>query len=350
VDARDQSNAPAVPAVAGNEHAPAFATAVDSQNIERQGARAPSLVRTILGDAGHAVIDIPQEIYQAGADSLHNIYAGLNPFSAEAKADFDKRMKATTPGDALAAYLESQKRLGRGLLGIPQFLGAPITGASRSLLGHPLHALDAAMRDLAVRIHGEDKIRRAEEARGDSPGGRTYDDAKATVDQLMMGLAPRGGGLRAPPAPMTRALPAPQETLALPPPRPQLALPAPPSYPALSGPPPGTQQSWEGLIHSGLVPEGGMVAYRTWGGETAQQGWWLSPESPASSSAAIRDLSLQPDNPAQYVSRVYIPEGTRIQWGRAASAFNQPGGGRQIWLTEDIPNGNYGPPVPLRPK
>jgi hypothetical protein len=279
-------DAPPAPAVAGDAQGPGLAAAVGNPNIERQGDRIraaaakrplpPALVRTIFDDAGHAVTDIPHEIYQAGADALRNINAGLNPFSAERRADLVKSAEAATPGDALAAYLESRKRLGRGLLGIPELLVSPITGASRSLLGHPLHALDAAMRASAVAMFGEDKVRQGEEARGDSLGGRTYDDAKATVDQLMMGLAPRGGGLRAPPAPMTRALPppiepiigegggiprvdtrsvppppvnppsaasdllrpprlplpalpAPQEMLALPPPRPQLALPAPPT-------------------------------------------------------------------------------------------------------------------------
>jgi hypothetical protein len=295
VDARDQSTAPAGSSDA--PLAPALAAAVGNQHIARQGDRIraaaatrplpPALVRTIFDDAGHAVTDIPHEIYQAGADALHNMNAGLNPFSAERRADLVNSAKAATPGDALAAYLESQKRLGRSLLGIPQFLGAPITGASRSLLGRPLHALDTTMRDLAVRIHGEGKVRQAEEARGDRPGGQTYEDAKATADSLMMGLGPRGGGLRAPPAPLTRALPppiepiigegggvprvdargvppppihppsaasdlvrppslplpalpAPQEMLALPPPRPQLALPAPPAFPpfAFDGPRP----------------------------------------------------------------------------------------------------------------
>jgi hypothetical protein len=53
---------------------------------------------------------------------------------------------------------------------------------------------------------------------------------------------------------------------------------------------------------------------------------------------------------------VYIPEETQIQWGKAApvqwdkTVPALPGGGDQIWLVDDIPNGNYGSGMPLRAK
>ncbi len=104
---------------------------------------------------------------------------------------------------------------------------------------------------------------------------------------------------------------------------------------------------WSGMIYSGPVPEGGMVGFRTWGGQAEQRGNWLSPTAPVSSNAAIRDLSLWPGNTAEHVSGVQIPPATQIQWGTAAPAFGQPGGGRQIELLERIPGESYGPGIPL---
>ena len=137
---------------------------------------------------------------------------------------------------------------------------------------------------------------------------------------------------------------------ALPPPPHRLAQPAPPSYPLLVGPPSGTQQSWEGTIFSGLVPKGGRTAYRVWGPGVREDGFWLAPNRPASRSTFIRDLAPPPENPAEYVSPVRIPGGTRIQWGKAAEAFGHPGGGDQIQLLKRLPAENYGPREPLSPE
>lgn len=250
VDARDRSNAaagpadaPPAPALAGDAQPPALEAAVGNPNIERQGARIraaaatrpppPALVQagadrfaqglhnTALR-AAKAVTDIPNEISAAGADALHNINAGLNPFSAERRADLER------------SYWESQKGLGRGLLGIPELLGAPITGVARSVLGHALETLP----------------------------GFTYDAAKQIVDKSLIGLGPGRGGLpRTPRVPIERSLAPPVEPLvrdvdaqsrpalapnllqpptlplpALPAPPSVLALPQPPKMPALSGP------------------------------------------------------------------------------------------------------------------
>ncbi|MDK4741396.1 hemagglutinin repeat-containing protein [Rhizobium sp. CNPSo 3464] len=115
---------------------------------------------------------------------------------------------------------------------------------------------------------------------------------------------------------------------------------------ALEGPAAGTQAAWSGAITAGTVPEGGMVAYRIWGGGSSQLGGWLSPILPESSAAARSLLALPPANSAQFVSKVFIPAGTQIQYGVAASAFGQTGGGIQILLLDRIPMSNFGPGLP----
>jgi hypothetical protein len=116
---------------------------------------------------------------------------------------------------------------------------------------------------------------------------------------------------------------------------------------ALEAPAVGTVQAWSGSITAGAVPEGGMTAFRVWGGESAQAGSWLSPVAPESASAARSLLALPAENSAAFISEVTIPAGTQIQFGTAASAFGQAGGGIQIQLLERIPLSNFGPGVPL---
>jgi hypothetical protein len=106
---------------------------------------------------------------------------------------------------------------------------------------------------------------------------------------------------------------------------------------------------WRGVITSGPVPSGGMVAHRVWGGASAQHGAWLTPTSPTSSGSARSILALPSGNTAEFVSAVNIPGGTWIQYGTAASAFGQPGGGQQIQLLERIPGHSFGPGMPLPP-
>jgi len=203
----EEANPPSL-APADTDQQPDVSAAIGSPNIERQGVRARAIA-AMRPPPPPAIADIGPEIYRAGADAIHSINAGLNPFSAEALAGIAAEVKTATPTDALARYWENEKRVGRGLLGIPQLAAAPLTGISRSLGGHALQWFDAnVMRKLAVKMFGEDKVRQIEQARG-SPGGLSYEDAKHAVDQIMMGLGPRGGMPRARLAPTTRALPPP---------------------------------------------------------------------------------------------------------------------------------------------
>jgi RHS repeat-associated protein len=116
---------------------------------------------------------------------------------------------------------------------------------------------------------------------------------------------------------------------------------------ALTGPKAGTEQPWSGPITAGAVPDGGLTAYRIWGGDTPQNGAWLSPIAPDSSEAARSLLALPPQNSAEFISVVQIPAGTQIQYGTAAGAFGQPGGGVQIQLQSPIPASSFGPGRPL---
>lgn len=184
--------------VADADEPAALSATTGNPNIERQGARIRATAATRPPPPA-AVADILPEIYRAGADALHDINAGLNPFSSEHRAGLEQEAQARTSGETLAAQWENQKRLGRGVLGIPELLAAPITGTSRSVVGHGLQWLDGRMRDLAVATYGEDKVRQAEQARGANPG-LTYDQAKQDADHLMWGLAPRPPWRTRPPA------------------------------------------------------------------------------------------------------------------------------------------------------
>ena len=115
---------------------------------------------------------------------------------------------------------------------------------------------------------------------------------------------------------------------------------------ALSGPALGTEAAWTGTITSGTVPEGGMTAYRIYGGASEQVGSWLTPTAPESSAGA-QSLLSPPGNSAASISEVNIPAGTQIQFGQAAGAFGNAGGGMQIQLLGRIPTSSFGPGVPL---
>lgn len=101
-----------------------------------------------------AVTDVPHEIYEAGRSALSTIGNKLNPFS-------DERREAYLRGDVLGPFLST----GRGFLAIPEAIASPITGGTRSVIGHPYSALT----------------------------GMPYEKAKEAVDTAMMALGPRGG-------------------------------------------------------------------------------------------------------------------------------------------------------------
>jgi len=103
---------------------------------------------------------------------------------------------------------------------------------------------------------------------------------------------------------------------------------------------------WAGATTSSVTKDTETM-YRVWGGDAQQQGAWLTPIKPTSAEQAKAQLALPTGNTAQYISEVKVPKGTRVQSGTAAANFNQPGGGQQVKLIDNIPSSAYGKPQPL---
>ena len=98
----------------------------------------------------------------------------------------------------------------------------------------------------------------------------------------------------------------------------------------------------EGPITSVKLSEK-TTLYRVWGGKSSRAGGWLSVFRPAAQAEARSLLALPPDNSAEFVSEVCVPAGTRVQFSRAAPAFDQLGGALQVQLLERIPETAFSP-------
>jgi len=77
-------------------------------------------------------------------------------------------------------------------------------------------------------------------------------------------------------------------------------------------------------------------------------GRFLTRVPPVSRMQAIEGLALPPSNTAEFIQRVIVPEGTRIQRSRTLPAFGRRGGREQFELLEKIPNENFETGVPLQ--
>lgn len=135
-----------------------------------------------------AVTDVPHEVTSAATDAANRIKALVNIHEMD-------------PVEGLLAT-------GRAVMAVPDLLYSPVTGAARSLIGHPLQEISNALRVGAVKLYGEDRVRKAEEANGIRPGGETYEDTKAIVDKAMSamrGKAPEAAAAEAVPAAPTIA-------------------------------------------------------------------------------------------------------------------------------------------------
>lgn len=125
---------------------------------------------------GNAITDVVPEIKNAASENIAAIKGGL----------LDNPQKS-----AIGGLLDT----GKGLLAIPGLIASPITGAARSLLGHPL----------ASATHAIGSVVNPEVAAKDNPQ-QMYEHAKEGVDTAMMAVAPRGAspaGIRPGPAPPT---------------------------------------------------------------------------------------------------------------------------------------------------
>jgi Barnase-EndoU-ColicinE5/D-RelE like nuclease len=147
-----------------------------------------------------AITDIPREVGATTREAFENIRRAL-PSSLGGERNLEQE-----------GTLEGLGRTGQGLLAAAALPFAPVQGAVRSLLGHPMTAADAALRRGAVALYGEDKVRAAEQETGQTPGGMTYDEARRKADTALSLLTSRGGPAASrapvPPAPF---LPPPPE-------------------------------------------------------------------------------------------------------------------------------------------
>lgn len=139
------------------------------------------------GDAGlfgHPLLspltDIPREAYRATADAIGSTAHYLNPLSAE-------RQAAAARGDTWGPLLDT----GKGLASALSIPAAPVIGAARSFLGHPIAAITPTRTP-----EEQQRLRQAgvsEELIPGAASGENYERAKHHVDTAMMAVAPRGG-------------------------------------------------------------------------------------------------------------------------------------------------------------
>jgi hypothetical protein len=202
---------------------------------EKGGASIDSAPEQVPSGFAAAITDIPREVSATTREAWDNLRRAL-PSSVGGERDM-----------ASEGPLESLGRTGKGLLAAAALPMAPVQGAARSLIGHSMVAVDQALRRGAVSLYGEDKVRAAEEATGQTPGGMTYDEARRKADTLLSLSAP-SGGLAAGGAPLQ---PTPK------PPLPPDRQPAP-APPPQEGPPVSTPRLEVPPLHEGtrIVGEG----------------------------------------------------------------------------------------------
>lgn len=123
-----------------------------------------------------------EEISASLPKQMGNAFTDIVPeIKAAATENIDVMKKAVTDRSSKGA-IEGLMDTGKGLLAIPGLIASPITGAARSLIGHPLADL----------THQAGKIINPEVAAKDDPA-KMYADAKGGVDTAMMALGPNRG-------------------------------------------------------------------------------------------------------------------------------------------------------------
>jgi hypothetical protein len=115
---------------------------------------------------GNALTDIVPEIKGAFNENLSAFKQG---FGIEGKPQGEK------------GVVEGIMGVGKGLLAVPGMAAAPVTGLSRSVLGHGL----AGATQLAGSFIDQERVRNEDYK-------DVYEQSKAGVDQAMMAMAPRG--------------------------------------------------------------------------------------------------------------------------------------------------------------
>lgn len=130
-----------------------------------------------------AITDIPAEIGRTASENYETIKKGLFP-----------------SGQGSQGQIEHLMNTGKAVAAIPGLIASPITGAARSLIGHPMAQLE----------HKAGELIAPDIAAKDDPQ-KMYETAKGDVDLAMSAMAPKGG-LKPLPSTAPPPLP-PQDTL-----------------------------------------------------------------------------------------------------------------------------------------
>jgi hypothetical protein len=91
-------------------------------------------------------------------------------------------------GSDTEGVVGSQLKTGGALLSIMSLPFAPLTGALHAIAGQPIVTAEHTLREGAVWLHGDEKVRQAETEAGLTPGGMTKEDANKIIDTAIMGL------------------------------------------------------------------------------------------------------------------------------------------------------------------
>lgn len=135
-----------------------------------------------VGHLAAAVTDIPAEIGAAATEAVGTVNAGLNPFSDARKERMERA--AQKPFWDFSETLGGVADTGKALLGIPAAVSSPITGASRSVVGHGMAA--TGLMDYEQGKAAADTATMAAAPRGASPKGvRTQAQPLPTSEQLL---------------------------------------------------------------------------------------------------------------------------------------------------------------------
>ncbi|MEK6274360.1 MAG: hypothetical protein AABM30_03395 [Actinomycetota bacterium] len=92
-----------------------------------------------------------------------------------------------------------------------------------------------------------------------------------------------------------------------------------------------------------------LTVYRVYGGDSARQGRWATPATPANRRAAVAALALPQQNAARCIVRVRIPTGLRIRIGHVAANFGKPGGAGQVEILGTLKSLRFFADRPLPP-
>jgi hypothetical protein len=157
---------------------------------------APASSEGIADFLPRAITDIPGEIASAASSAASAINDNLNPFSAARRASLERQSKMGL-GEGLIEGLKQTAGVGSGLAAIPDLLASPVTGAARSLIGHPMATIE---KTIGEAINPEAAAKRSDQT--------AFEDWRGGVDTAMMGAAPRSAspmGMRAAPKPIPTA-------------------------------------------------------------------------------------------------------------------------------------------------